>query len=582
MNLKFIRSEVDKILKLKNLIWSVVSRKDKKWLYLTILGQTFLSIFDAFGILMVGVLFSISTSEKARNSLLGGIDFLQSASTFQIQIWLYLIIIFSLSLRSIGSLALNRFTLLKLSSLQSNLSSLLLSQIQLKNSSFIQRHSIQEISQFLTGSTNALFLGVIANTMIVLAEVILFVIYMLIFLFINPFLASITAVVFLVTGFLSQRVLGNKSKNLLAKQIQQTVIARDTINDAILMLDENMVSKKQDFFSSKFFRAFSSASDSYAKAVFTNLIPKFVFEMILVVTGILILVVSSWNTTASQKSFFIIFLSASSRLLPSIMKIQAGLMSIYASLGMSFGFQKFDSDLNFQNIPSNIELKDSKHQDDFIRIPAFSLGYMESQFTIDVPELVIEKNQLTFFFGPSGSGKSTIIKSILGLKSSDDAYGDYVGPNLQDHFDSIYFVGQNTHLLKESIRMNITLQSDEIEVDMHRLTQAVADAGLAEFLDALPLGINTKVTEVGSNLSGGQLQRIGLARAFYSQAQLLVFDEPTSAMDRGTENQIIRNILKRALVTTVIVISHQEEFLRYANRSYKVAGGKVWEHQNDN
>jgi ABC-type bacteriocin/lantibiotic exporter with double-glycine peptidase domain len=582
MNLKFIRSEVDKILKLKNLIWSVISRKDKKWLYLTILGQTFLSIFDAFGILMVGVLFSISTSEKARNSLLGGIDFLQSASTFQIQIWLYLIIIFSLSLRSIGSLALNRFTLLKLSSLQSNLSSLLLSQIQLKNSSFIQRHSIQEISQFLTGSTNALFLGVIANTMIVLAEVILFVIYMLIFLFINPFLASITAVVFLVTGFLSQRVLGNKSKNLLAKQIQQTVIARDTINDAILMLDENMVSKKQDFFSSKFFRAFSSASDSYAKAVFTNLIPKFVFEMILVVTGILILVVSSWNTTASQKSFFIIFLSASSRLLPSIMKIQAGLMSIYASLGMSFGFQKFDSDLNFQNIPSNIELKNSKHQDDLIRIPAFSLGYMESQFTIDVPELVIEKNQLTFFFGPSGSGKSTIIKSILGLKSSDDAYGDYVGPNLQDHFDSIYFVGQNTHLLKESIRMNITLQSDEIEVDMHRLTQAVADAGLAEFLDALPLGINTKVTEVGSNLSGGQLQRIGLARAFYSQAQLLVFDEPTSAMDRGTENQIIRNIVKRALVTTVIVISHQEEFLRYANRSYKVAGGKVWEQQNDN
>lgn len=582
MNLKFIRSEVNKILRLKDLIWSVVSRKDKKWLYLTILGQTFLSIFDAFGILMVGVLFSISTTEKARNSLLGGIDFLQTASTFQIQIWLYLIIIFSLSLRSIGSLALNRFTLLKLSSLQSNLSSLLLSQIQLKNSNFIQRHSIQEISQFLTGSTNALFLGVIANTMIVLAEVILFVIYMLIFLFINPFLASITAVVFLVTGFLIQKVLGNKSKNLLAQQIQQTVVARDTINDAILMLDENIVSKKQDFFSSKFFGAFSSASDSYAKAVFTNLIPKFVFEMILVVTGILILVVSSWNTTPSQKSFFIIFLSASSRLLPSIMKIQAGLMSIYASLGMSFGFQKFESELNFQNIPSNIELKDSKHQDDIIRIPAFSLGYVDSQFTIDVPELVIEKNQLTFFFGPSGSGKSTIVKSILGLKSSDDAYGNYVGPNLHDHFDSIYLVGQNTHLLKESIRMNITLQSDEIEVDIHRLTQAVADAGLAEFLNTLPLGINTKVTEVGSNLSGGQLQRIGLARAFYSQAQLLVFDEPTSAMDRGTENQIIQNIVEKAHVTTVIVISHQEDFLRYANRSYKVAGGRVWEQQNDN
>jgi ATP-binding cassette, subfamily B, bacterial PglK len=581
MNLKFIKLEVKKVLTLRNLIWSVVSKRDKKWLYLTILGQTILSFFDAFGILMVGVLFSVSSSEKARNSLLGGIDFLQPFSTLQIQIWLYLIIVFCLSLRSIGSLALNRFTLLKLSSLQSRLSSSLLSQIQLKNVNFIQRHSIQEISQFLTGSTNALFLGVIANTMIVLAEIILLILYIVIFLFINPFLASITAVVFLVTGFLSQRILGSKSKNLLAKQIQQTVVARDTINDAILMRDENMVSKKQHFFSNNFFRAFSSASDSYAKAVFTNLIPKFVFEMVLVVTGILVLVVSSMDTTPNQKSFFIIFLSASSRLLPSIMKIQAGLMSIYASLGMSFGFQKFESELNFQDMPSKMEPRDLQLGTIDIQIPAFSISYKDSLFKIEVPELIFEKNQLTFFFGPSGSGKSTIIKSILGLNSPDDFYEGHAGPNLHDHFDSIYFVSQNTHLLKESIRMNITLQSDDVDVDMKLLRQAIVDAGLEEFLDSLPHGVSTKVAEVGSNLSGGQLQRIGLARAFYSQAKLLVFDEPTSAMDRVTESQIIQNIVKKLQTSTVIVISHQEDFLRYSSRAYKVEEGKAWQHIHD-
>ena len=572
------------MLALRNLIWSVISRKDKNWLYLTIFGQTILSFFDAFGILMVGVLFTVSSSEKARNSLLEGIDFLQPLSTLQIQIWLYLIIVFCLSLRSIGSLALNRFTLLKLSSLQSRLSSKLLSQIQRKNGNFIQNHNIQEISQFLTGSTNALFLGVIANTMIVLAEIILLFLYIVIFLLIDPFLASITTIVFLVTGFLSQRILGSKSKNLLAKQIQQTVIARDTINDAILMLDENIVSKKQYFFTNKFFDSFSNASDSYAKAVFTNLIPKFVFEMILVITGVVVLVISSIDTTQSQKGFFIIFLSASSRLLPSIMKIQAGLMSIYASLGMSFGFQRFENELNFQDLPTNMESKNLQQRNREIRIPAFVLGYKESHFVIEVPELILEKNQLTFFFGPSGSGKSSIIKSMLGLISSSDVSENNLALphqkliNLHDYFDSVYYVSQNTHLLKESIRMNITLQSDDTDVNEEYLRQAILDAELQEFLDSLPHGVNTKVSEVGSNLSGGQLQRIGLARAFYSQAELLVFDEPTSAMDRTTESQIIQNIVKRAKTTSVIVISHQEDFLRYSGRAYRVEEGKAWEY----
>ena len=118
-------------------------------------------------------------------------------------------------------------------------------------------------------------------------------------------------------------------------------------------------------------------------------------------------------------------------------------------------------------------------------------------------------------------------------------------------------------------------------MNLPRMNQAIYDAGLEDFLNSLPEGVDTKVTEVGSNLSGGQLQRIGLARAFYSEAELLVFDEPTSAMDKVTENEIIQNIVEKTKTTSVIVISHQEKFLNYANRAYKVQNGVVLEHPQD-
>ena len=576
--------EFEKISALKQLTRKVLSKADRIWLTTAILGQTLLSLFDAFGIILIGVLFTVTTSGNLQDfPLLGNINFVRQSNLFELQVSLYALILLCLGLRSIGSLALNRIVLLKLSSLQSKLSTNLLRQIQWKDGAFLQSHSIQEISQLLTGSTNALFLGVIANSMIVLAEIILLMLYIVIFVFINPSLAALTTLVFFLTGFLSQRILGSKSKNLLAKQIEQTVIARDTVNDAMLMLDENKVSGRERYFSNKFQSSFNTASESYAKAVFTNLIPKFIFEIILVLTGLLVLFLTTANSSQNERAALVIFLSASSRLLPSIMKIQAGLMSIYASLGMSFGLSAFEKDLEFlgesiePNIPKNQSLGN-------VEIPPFVIKYKSSGFMVIVPKVVLERNQITYFFGPSGNGKSSIVKAFMGLLSQEDGVivaanqDQNLDVNLSEHFDSIFYLSQKTHLLKGTIRMNITFESDDHILDSLRLKEAIKDSCLEEFLASLPKGLETKIAEVGSNISGGQLQRIGLARAFYSDSKLLVLDEPTNAMDSKTEETIMKNIVKRAAGTTIVVISHQEKFIKMCKRAYEVSDGNVSEY----
>ncbi len=582
--MKIILREFAKIGALKQLSWKVLSRADRVWLSTAILGQTVLSVFDAFGIILVGALYIVTTSGDLQNfPLLGSINFLDQSNLLELQISLYTLILLCLGLRSIGSLALNRITLLKLSSLQSRLSTNLLRQIQLKDGAFLQSHSIQEISQLLTGSTNALFLGVIANSIIVLAEIILLMIYLIIFALINPSLAALTTFIFFFTGFLSQRVLGGKSKNLLARQIEQTVIARDTVNDAMLMLDENKVSGRESYFSDKFQLSFNEASKSYAKAVFTNLIPKFVFEIILVFTGLLVLFITTINSSQNERAVLVIFLSASSRLLPSVMKIQAGLMSIYASLGMSFGISKFEKDLEFLGestqpaspiikIPGNVELS------------PFEVTYKSSGFKVAVPKVVLERNQITYFFGPSGNGKSTIVKAFLGLLSTEEVVTLGAGQHqnldfqIKEHFDSIFYLSQKTHLLKGTIRTNITFDSEASVENSARLEDAIKDSCLKEFLDSLPNGLDSRIAEVGSNVSGGQLQRLGLARAFYSQSKLLVLDEPTNAMDSKTEEIIMKNIAKRASESTIIVISHQTKFIELCKRAYEVNNGNVSEY----
>ena len=581
--MNFVSRELDKIRQLKRLIWSVLSEKDRSWLYLTIFLQVILAVVDAVGILLVGLLFTVTTTNQFSDFNLIGFNFFESMSLFRVQVWLYIAIIFCLSVRSVGSLSLNRFMLLRLSSIQSRLSASLLTQIQNKDSGFIQRHNIQEISQFLSGSINALFLGVIANTMIVIAESVLLAIYISVFFVVNPFLAAFTGIVFFIFGFLSQRFLGTKSKNYLAKQIEQTVVARDTINDSMLMLDENRISRRKEFFSNKFYRSFLLASDSYAKAVFTNLIPKFLFEIALVMMGLIILFLSALNSSNEQKNFLVIFLAASSRLLPSIMKIQAGLMSIYASLGMSFGIKDFEEELDFGATNSTTSAIPVFQQVSPIRLRSFLLSYINSGFEIHVCPIVIERNRLTFFYGPSGSGKSSIVKALLGLTSMNEMHLQGLGTGkpeieiLNSHFDSVYYLSQKTHLLKGSILTNITLEPEEKTLDMARVEAAIRESGLSDFVNSLPNGVLTEITEVGSNLSGGQLQRLGIARAFYANCSLMVFDEPTSAMDKDTEEFVINSLIEKSNTSTVIVISHQLKFLESSDRSYEVRDGYVLE-----
>ena len=139
----------------------------------------------------------------------------------------------------------------------------------------------------------------------------------------------------------------------------------------------------------------------------------------------------------------------------------------------------------------------------------------------------------------------------------------------------IGFVSQNTHLLDDTIKINIAFGSDEEQIDEKLMEDCIKKSGLENFIQNLDKGINTAVGENGTKISGGQIQRIGIARAFYKKPEILILDEPTNSLDEENEKKIIETLKKLKNDLTMIIVSHNEEPLKITDKKILIKNGRL-------
>ena len=185
-----------------------------------------------------------------------------------------------------------------------------------------------------------------------------------------------------------------------------------------------------------------------------------------------------------------------------------------------------------------------------IKIDKISFSYENSDSSL-IKEFSHEiiKNDFCAITGKSGSGKSTLIDIIIGIIKPDS--GSITTKSIESESkgfaipkDKIAYVPQKTFLLDESILINITLQDFyENKINYDRLEESIRMSCLEELISDIPRGVNYEVGEAGIALSGGQIQRIGLARALYRNPELLILDEATSALDSENEEKIMKNLI---------------------------------------
>ncbi|MCE2573253.1 thiol reductant ABC exporter subunit CydD [Motilimonas eburnea] len=181
--------------------------------------------------------------------------------------------------------------------------------------------------------------------------------------------------------------------------------------------------------------------------------------------------------------------------------------------------------------------------------------------------------------GASGAGKSTLIDILLGFQSPDSGHvlvnQQPLTPTLRDRWlNHCGWIAQQGQVFFGSIAYNLALSDD---IDINLAQQALAQAGLNPFVDSLEKGINTQVGEGGLGLSGGQSQRLALARAFYHQPEVLILDEPSSHLDKDSEAIVLDAIKEYAKTHLVIVIAHRLHTVKQANAIIVMAEGQVVE-----
>jgi ABC-type multidrug transport system fused ATPase/permease subunit len=194
--------------------------------------------------------------------------------------------------------------------------------------------------------------------------------------------------------------------------------------------------------------------------------------------------------------------------------------------------------------------------------------------------LTIRKGARVGIAGKTGSGKSTLIDIVIGLLEPNEGEirvdGVKLTPaNRPEWQRNIAHVPQAIFLADASVAENIAFGVRKDEIDRERVRRAAEQAELAEVVEALPEGYDTRVGERGIQLSGGQRQRVGIARALYKQASVLVFDEATSALDTETESAVMAAIERLDRDLTILIIAHRLSTLESCDTVVRLEEGKI-------
>ena len=210
----------------------------------------------------------------------------------------------------------------------------------------------------------------------------------------------------------------------------------------------------------------------------------------------------------------------------------------------------------------------------------FKYAGTHSPYVLRDIDLLIERGKVTALVGESGCGKSTLIKLILGFYIPQKG-GMLLGGNdvrEVDNADWLSHCGvvmQETRIFSGTILENIALSSDEPDVD--KTLEILETVGLKTFVDTLPMGVHTKIGVAGIEVSGGQKQRLMIARALYKNPDILIMDEATSSLDANTERMIVENLNRYGEGKTIIIAAHRLSTVQNADKIVFIKDGRIAE-----
>ena len=397
------------------------------------------------------------------------------------------------------------------------------------------------------------------------------------FLLIFNFNVSISIFLFgffvaiLIKFFLKERIQRwSRENNVIKKVYYRTLI------DLIYGLKEIVLFNKENFFAEKFKKNYKHNLDIALKVRIIELIPRPLIEIIFI-TVIVVIVYFFFQKFKDFNAFLPylgVYVFSALRILPNITKI------ISLNNSIRFSYKQVQT---LKEICENFkEKRDVASQNKEFKIDNLNKIVLKNcsvkfgeNIILNNLNLEIENNKFYGLIGKSGSGKTTLLNLMSGIISPSG--GEFLvnnmnfSENLYDWKQNVGFVPQNVFILNDTVRKNIAFGENESEIDDKKIEEVINQAELRQFVENLDGKEEYVIEENGQNISGGEKQRIGIARALYRDPKLLLLDEPTSALDKETEISFIQTLNRIRKNKVIILSSHKIENLKYADKIVKIS-----------
>ena len=420
-------------------------------------------------------------------------------------------------------------------------------------------------------------------------SLILFYSEILVFILLIGFLLSIefklTLAIIIIMGFLIF-IFKNFSKN---KFYQLGVISQkyaERLKKEILQtfsgIREIKILKKELFFNKKFSEVNKlEANNNFIRDILLQ-IPRVVIEFVVVL--LMVIIITSMFILEYEKTQIMIYVSlmviAAGRLMPSAIRIISSLQRLKYSQPLNQILIK-----EFSKKVESIKDNDKKIFEKFflfkknITFSNVSFSYEQKNPILKNFNLKIEKNSCIGIVGSSGSGKSTFTDLVIGLLKPSSCLiridNSLLNDNINSWQNKISYVSQLPFFLNDTIEKNIAFGLSQKKIDRKLLVQVSKKAQIYNNIKKFKLKFKTRVGESGINFSGGQLQRIAIARALYKKSSVLILDESTNSLDSQNEKQFFKFLKTLRKQLTIIIISHKRENLLICDDIYKIENKKI-------
>ena len=321
--------------------------------------------------------------------------------------------------------------------------------------------------------------------------------------------------------------------------------------------------------SQKIDTAFERIKDQEAKVRIYTEVAVSAFNIIMLFTGLILFSLDKIDFSAFLIG--VILLMSSYGPVIALSNLSSNLLQTLASGERVLSLLAEEPEL--KDVESAVDLKEVSRID----VENVSFAYGEEQILSDV-SLSVKKGEILGIHGRSGSGKSTLLKLLMRFydpKSGSIKINGETLPNINTRSlrDNIAYITQQTYIFNETIEENIRLARRDATLE--EMMEAAKKASIHDFILSLPEGYQTKMTELGGNLSDGEKQRIGIARAFLHNAPIILLDEPTSNLDSLNEAMILKSLLNVKAEKLIILVSHRQSTMAICDQVIGIENGRM-------